>query len=254
LNTRVDNSELYKLSAVEIYKMVLTRDLFRFPTGFWLRPDAEKNAIEVTKYLLENLLDLTDEQIKEIITNEFFRIHRLAGMLHIVFNHSTYKAINTVYPNKFKPWELKCVPQSYWTSESGIQATKWLIEEKLKYSDEDIRNYLSTKTFSENGLCGMLQTLYSSSSFNAINLAYPYKFKPWELVSVPNKYWNVTTATEAIKWLVDDVLKLSPKEAIIKVNMTVIQKYGLTDVIYDYFEGSYIKALKTVFSKLDIEV
>lgn len=250
MKPKVDKVDLYELSAVEIYKMVLERALFRFPKGFWVRPDAEKNAIEVTQYLLENLLHLTNEQIKETLTNEFFRIHRLSGMLHVVFNHSTYKAINTVYPDKFKPWELRCVPQSYWTSERAIQATKWLVEEKLKYSKEDIKKYLTLNIFTKNGLGGMVQTIYNCSSFKAINLAYPGKFKPWELVYVPSGYWNMTVGIESIKWLIEDILKLSPQEAVLKVNMTVISKYGLGIVIYRFFEGSYIKAIKTAFPEL----
>ncbi|WP_298845936.1 hypothetical protein [uncultured Clostridium sp.] len=250
MNTKVNKSELYKLSSVEIYKMVLTRDLFRFPKGFWLRPDAEKNAIEVTKYLLENVLNFTDEQIKTKITNEFFRIHRLSGMLHIVFNCSTYKAINTVYLNKFKPWELICVPQSYWTSQSAIQSTKWLIEERLKYSEIDIKKHLTLNIFTKNGLGGMVQTIYNNSSFKAISLAYPGKFKPWELINVPNGYWNVAIGIEAIKWLIEDILKLSPQEAVLKVNLTIINKYKLSNVVDRCFEGSYKKAIKTAFPEL----
>lgn len=51
---------------------------------------------------------------------------------------SAFKTLNSACPNKFKPWELKQVPNSYWTLERGLEATKWPIEEKLKWSDDDI--------------------------------------------------------------------------------------------------------------------
>ena len=37
------------------------------------------------------------------------------------------------------------------------EATIWLIEEKLKWSDEDVRRNLSKNTFKENSLRGMLR-------------------------------------------------------------------------------------------------
>ena len=64
-------------------------------------------------------------------------------MLLLCFNNSPYDALNSVYPNKFKLWELKKINKGIWNKEMGKEAVKWLIEEKLKFSDEEIRNQLS---------------------------------------------------------------------------------------------------------------
>ena len=40
-----------------------------------------------------------------------------------------------IYPNKFKPWELKSAPNNYWNNETTLEAIKWMIEEKLKWND-----------------------------------------------------------------------------------------------------------------------
>ena len=43
MNKRINRDDLYKSTAVELYKMVLKGDLKKFPGGFWQRPDADKS-------------------------------------------------------------------------------------------------------------------------------------------------------------------------------------------------------------------
>ncbi|WP_195469757.1 hypothetical protein [Clostridium sp. D43t1_170807_H7] len=71
--------------------------------------------------------------------------------------NSPYLAINSVYINKYKEWEFKVVPKNFWRKEKSIEAIKWLIEEKIRLSDKDLKEQLSRKLFKDNGLSGMLQ-------------------------------------------------------------------------------------------------
>ena len=98
-------------------------------------------------------------------------------MLKKCYNGSPYQAINTAYPNKFKEWEFSIVPRNFWTKEKGIEATRWLIEEKLKLSDEELKEKLSSKLFKHNGLSGMLQACFNNSYKKALQEAYLDKFK-----------------------------------------------------------------------------
>jgi len=56
------NTEL--LTAVEVYKRVLSSELKTFPPGFWSEADGKENAKEVTRYLFEEILKWTGEDIK----------------------------------------------------------------------------------------------------------------------------------------------------------------------------------------------
>ena len=94
-------------------------------------------------------------------------------MLSGVFEDSPYNIINLAYPNKFKPWEFKHTTNRYWTLESGIEATKWLIEKELNWSQIDIKEKLPRGIFVENGLNGMLQKCFDQSYKKAIKTAYP---------------------------------------------------------------------------------
>lgn len=135
------------MSNIEVYKHVLTGKISRFPSHFWSPPLGRKNAIEITRFLFEQILQWTDEDIKKRLRSETFFEHKLRGMLGIIYNGSPYAAINSVYPERFKPWELNMSPLNTWNEEVGIDAVKWLVEEKLKWNDEAIKKEWSRKIF-----------------------------------------------------------------------------------------------------------
>ena len=166
------------IDIIEMYKEILKGTRKKFANGTWQRPDAIPNAIKVTKWLIEEKLKLTDEEIKEQLSVNLFRDNSLCGMLRSCFDDSPYKVINSTYPNKFKEWEFKSVPMYFWTKEKGIEATKWLIEEKLKLTDEEIKKQLSVNLFKDNNLSNMIGACFNYSPYQAINETYPNKFKP----------------------------------------------------------------------------
>ena len=69
--------------------------------------------------------------------------------------------------------ELELVPNKFWNEKTGIRATKWLIEEKLKWNEDDIKEKICIKVFINNGLNGMLQAVYHQSVWQAISASYP---------------------------------------------------------------------------------
>ena len=60
--------------------------------------------------------------------------------------------MENAYPGKYKPWQLHYTTKMYWNLETAKEATKWLIEEKLMWDNEDVKKYLSLEIFYENGL------------------------------------------------------------------------------------------------------
>ena len=129
------------------------------PKNYWKDKDNCKKAM---KWMLDKL-NWSDEDIKKNLSQKTFVENNLLGMLFYRYNGSVHKAINDVYPNKFKPWEYKNAPKNYWKDKNNcIKATKWLIC-KMKYSNEDIEKKLTRKVFKENGLNGMLRSGYEGS-------------------------------------------------------------------------------------------
>ena len=230
-----------------MYKEVLEGTRRGFEWGTWHRPDAIPNAIKVIKYLIEEELKLSDEELKEKLSYRLFIKVKLSGMLDICFNKSPYQAINTAYPNKFKEWEFKKVPLNFWTKEKSIEATKWLVEEKLKLSDEELKEKLSLKLFTSNGLVGMLYSCFNNSPYQAINTVYPNKFKEWEFKLVPRNFWTKEKSIEATKWLVEEKLKLSDEELKENFSFKLFASNGLSGMLKACFHNSPYQAINTVY-------
>lgn len=80
-----------------------------------------------------------------------------------------------------KVWEDKC---------NAISVTKYLIEDVLKWNDEEIKSNLTVDVFHKYKLKGMLSRVYNNSVFDAINTAYPDKFIPTNFTLNIKKSWD----------------------------------------------------------------
>jgi hypothetical protein len=234
------------LTAIEVYKLVLSGQLKTFPKHFWDKPDSLKEAKEITKYLFEDILKWNDEDIRENFNHKIFRDNKLSGMVMMIFKGSPYLTLNNAYPEKYYPWELSA-SSMFWNKETSIKAIKWLIEEKLQWNDEEIKIRLTYKVFESYNLAGMMIQLFNGSPFEAINLAYPNRFKPWELNMSPLKYWNIETAKDAMKWLMNDKLKWSKNEVKNKVNKRFFKDNNLGGMLAIVFNDSPYDAINTLY-------
>jgi hypothetical protein len=163
------------MNPIDVYKLVLCGKLKIFPMYFWEQPEALDNAEKIIKYMLEDYLGLDEKDIPKKISQKLFRDNKLHGMLMQVFEGSHFDAIKYVYPNKFKPWEMRSVPKNFWCEETGILATKWLIEEKLQWSDTQVEQKLNRDVFEQYGLLSMLRNVFSTSVSQALRKTYPNK-------------------------------------------------------------------------------
>lgn len=160
------------LCAEEIYQQVLDGTVARFPNGFWVGEDGFNNALACFKYLIESVLGLNSDTLIGNIEYKIILKYRLSTPYKRIFNCCMYDIAKLIYPNKFKRWDFGI---REWHAEVAIEATKWLIENKLKWSDADIIERLSADTFIDNGFGGLLRSR-SNSPYLLIELAYPNKF------------------------------------------------------------------------------
>ena len=218
----------------------------QFPKDIWNYNSKYDNAKVVTKTLIEKVLKWSDDEIKRKLSANIFIQNSLYGMLVILFNGSPYLAIENAYPGKFKPWELPCVSNSFWNLKTAKEATIWLIEEKLKWNDDDIKEKLSANTFIKNSLTSII-SLFNGSPYLAIENAYPGKFKPWELPSVPKKNWNVKTAREATIWLIEEKLKWSDEDVRRNLSKNTFKENSLRGMLDVLFNGSPYFAIENAY-------
>lgn len=227
------------MDAIDVYKLVLNGKLKKFPKGFWNKHGGIENAKEIMKYLFEDVLAYSDKDILANVTQDFFIPHRLRGMMILCFNGSPYDAINSLYPDRFKPWEYCMSKLRYWKDKDNcIKATKWLIEEKLKWNEEDVKKKINNKTFIENGLNGM-STIFNDSTYEILDLAYPGVFKPWELIQTGKEFFDDDNNVNwALDWLFDEQLKWTDEELKLKFDVKVIRENNLLGLLRKRFHGS----------------
>ena len=154
----------------------------QFPKDIWNYNAKYDNAKVVTKTLIEKVLKWSDDEIKRKLSANIFIQNSLYGMLVILFNGSPYLAIENAYPGKFKPWELPSVPKKFWNLETAKEATIWLIEEKLKWSDEDVKKKFNLNTFKENSLKSMLNYLFNIDPHQPVGMHLKINSKDLTLI------------------------------------------------------------------------
>ncbi len=143
----------------------------KVPNGFWKDRQNQKEFIEWLAKK-ENL-DLTS--LKDVSKISAEMINRYGASKARRTAGGVYSLITSATGDRFQEWEI--LKLDVWTEEKAIKAVKWLVEEKLKWSDEQVYENLTASVFQENHLGGLLERYCNNSPIKAINLAYPGKFK-----------------------------------------------------------------------------
>lgn len=143
----------------------------KVPDRFWNDKENQREFIEWMAKK-ENI-DLTRLEDVSKITSSMLSQYG-ASKARIVAG-GTFELISSATVNRFQEWEILKI--DIWTEEKAITAIKWLIEEKLKWSDEQVKAQLTASVFRKNHLGGLLKNYCGNSPIKAINIAYPEKFK-----------------------------------------------------------------------------
>lgn len=134
--------------------------------GFWKDKSNQKEFIVwIAK---KEGLDLNKKEDIQKISAEM--VMKYGGSKPLVHSGGLYELVNSAISGKFKEWEL--YKSRAWTEEKVKEATKWLIEEKLKLTPKQVCN-LKTEDFYANDLGGMLHNCCNHSVLRALEITYP---------------------------------------------------------------------------------
>ena len=132
---------------------------------------------------IRELIDNGDDNIEGTIAKihqEIEKTTRYKGQLKRKYNNDLYKAINTLYPNKYhiKHFIKYNSSMSKLNVEQQVEILKYLFEDKLKWNEVDINENLSLKVFEENGLSQFLSKYCNNSPLMAVKKVYPnFKYR-----------------------------------------------------------------------------
>jgi len=130
-------------------------------------------AIEEVKDMIEKDLGWSRSDVCSRLNHHIFSSQGRGHILVKHFNNDPYEALEAAYPNEYKLWELNCLIKGMWTKNLGIQAMKWLIEDKLDWPLHKAEKELSMKVFRKYGLLDMMHICFGYDVQVAIRAAYP---------------------------------------------------------------------------------
>jgi len=226
------------------YPNIKPWDFNRRSRNFWTLEYAK----QAMKWMIEEQLQWDEQQIKDNIRYGTFKQYGLTSLLRDFCEGDIPEALSVLYPGKFGTYDLKYKPGNHWNLKTGVEATRWMIEEKLKWSREDICSKLGSDTFKENNLYGMLNVCFEYSPYKALEAAYPGEYRPWELKQAPKGFWTENTIHEAVRWLIEDKLGWSPDKAMKELAKEHFKEYGLSGMLAMFFGNNPMRALDKVYS------
>lgn len=244
----------YQDTVIHLYEDVYQKHRHAFPPHFFIGKEGMCYAAVITRYVLEQKVKWNREQICSSISHGFFARYRLAGMLNTYFKKSIFAALDNAYPGEFHPWEIVHARRMLFIGPFGHQmarrAVHWMVFEKLKFTEHDL-NKITVKTFSHHGLGDMLYNVYQGSPLLALQDAGMYSYHPWEMQHTPNGYWKgevgLTHAVEAVKWLVEEKLRVPIDEIPSRIRFRHFAESGLGTMIKSVFNGSPFQAMDAAY-------
>jgi len=224
----------YEMDDVEVYQLVKSGSLKSYPNGFWEGVIGLQTAKKILKYVFENLLNWSIEDIKIKATREMFEEYKLVGMVSTAFDGSMYIAIGETYP-ELKEW----ADELYQTNEHADFVHR-------KYSDDELIYILQEKSKELNRIPKGVDMKTPSSAI------YSNRFGSWEksLMKaglIEDIYKDVDFEKNSKESVISHLKKLfAEKERVLdKDEIFAIYPEGL---IKEYF-GTYKKVEKVIVNE-----
>lgn len=210
--------------------------------NYWNNRD---HRVEAIRWLVECRLAINPAELYQAkIARNDFASNGLSYMFNQFYN-SVSRALREAYP-EFSIWELGKVPSSYWTTETGGEAIRWMIN-KCNWPLSELPALIRSgdfnrKTFSKFGLATLFERHFSRSIYQALDAAYPGRFQIWEVGKVPRDYWRSRKNIYRAACWVAGKEGIGPSEIPAalrrgKLGAAIFHKYGIPAVLHKWSGG-----------------
>lgn len=225
-------------------------------TESWLNNNTpEACAREALEWLMAEKLGCSRGDLPNMLNRSIFKENGLAPLLE-KFEDSCYKLVDEIYPGVFKQWQFIEEESLIWFQEDrmekAMEATRWLVEERLGIPSEEIPKRISIREFHMNGLSKLLD-LFNQNLYQVIENAYPGNFKPWQF-SEQSELWKsadaMETAKEATLWLITNRLNITPEKAVLHLTRRHFINNGLGFMLGIMFNHSHFLAMENAIPEL----
>ena len=215
---------------INTYKLYLNKGE-NIPLGYL----TNHNISLYVDYLLTKIKKCkTNDDILKVYSKKLLIDYGLRHILDIY--NDLYDIIQIVYPNRFKKWEIQgsiINKIEYWNSNRIIECFKWIIEEKLQYSTEDIKSK-DCRLEIKSQLRKYIKSIRIPTISYLLEKAYPGVYNLWEFGAVPRGYWdNKDNIIRAVKWLAEEKYNIFEDDSR-KLTTDIFNRYGLNSIITKY--------------------
>jgi len=230
--------------------------------SFW----NDENILIATDWLINRLIKNNIihniDDIPKKLTHKLIYKYRLSSLVNGKFNGILYDYLNYVFPNRWKPFQMNVVQRNYWEDKSKlIEAIRWLICDRLNITKREDLLKLQTKDFNDNNL-GAAITHFNCSVYKAISTAFPeLNIREYEMNVIPTNYWkDKQHRISAMKWLIEDILKLDLSKVPSTLSYTYIKEcFHKFSLVLDKFYNSNIylwinEVYPNIFNPLDFKI
>ncbi|GGE29183.1 hypothetical protein GCM10011571_34150 [Marinithermofilum abyssi] len=237
-----------KEAILHIYQDILSGRRARFPNYLFEGEAGKQYLAYMTRYLIENYLNIEVQEIPQKVQAKTLWDHRLRPGTQIQ-GWNFIDVIENAYPGRFYPWEFQQVPHGYWQGTKGrkraIEAVRYVIEEKGQIPFHEIPRKINSRFFKKHRLCGVF-SLFGDSPYQVINAVYPGQFQPWQFAHVPMNCWkDPQNIKKTMDWfLFDQIGFCSYQEAILHLRKDHFYRYRLTGFLQMAFDHRMSKVQK----------
>lgn len=242
-------------STVLIYKEILDGKRSRFPNYFFVGEQGKEILSSLTRYLIEEHLEIKIDDIPIYVNAELLWKYRLRAPAQ-AHGLNYIDLIQLAYPDQFYPWEFKQVSFGYWKGEQGrqkaIETVKYVIETKCEIQRHLVPKNVNHNFFKKHRLLGIFK-IFGDSPFLVINAVYPDQFQLWEFSNVPINSWkNEENIKKILEWLFFEKLQFaSYREAMDKLKIKHFSQYQLTGFYQMAFDQRLFKVKEWINNQIN---
>ena len=226
--------------------------------GIWKGKKGKQLMKETIKWLIEDVLHYSLDEVPQRIRVKDFRDNNLGGLIQQpLFRLSPYKVLGFAYPGRFRKAQFTYAKK--WGGKRGLnraaKVTRNIIENKLGINLEEIPKKLTRNKFHqalrEKGISG-LQHVFGMRLYEIVDNAYPGKFQRRDFTRAFS--WkndrNKETAAREVRYFIEEKKKWEVEDILKKINQEVLVENGFSGMLTSKFlgfKGSIFAAINNAY-------
>lgn len=225
---------------IEVYPQIKPWQFKVLPTEYC----TPQVIVEAVRWLLLEKLQWTKEQIIENWELEMLREYNICSTttvyaLGLDSNTLITSAIPEIRIDDLKTISAKNLDKM----EHTLNQVRQLL---APYTREEIPRIITYDFILKHNLIRFYYEGGSMGIHKVLQALYPNEYKEWEVAVMPDNYWNMERAYNALHWLVHDKLHWTAEQCYYYLTLEVLRNHGIIGV-YNYLNFSIESVLQLVY-------